>query len=148
MCFGLLALSLETIAIPLTDVQDTEHVKREKDGLTVLKEVSSILQSMDESTASEAGKLSEIVEQKLSEEQSQEVVSHEKASNQEACRKAFLQHGIAVRVGLMQLSRNAHRDSNQILRAHQQHGKRSPRTTTKRSATTHTSQDYFDYFGD
>ena len=33
---------------------------------------------MDESTASEAGKLFEIVEQKLSEKQLQEVVSHEK----------------------------------------------------------------------
>ena len=48
-----------------------------EDGLTVLKEVLSTPQSMDELTASEADKLSEIVEQKLSEEQSQEVVSHE-----------------------------------------------------------------------
>ena len=146
VCFGLLALSLGTTAVPLTSVQDSEQVKREKDGLTVLKEVLSTLQSMDESTVSEAGKLSEIMEQKLSGEQSQEVVSHEKASNQEARHRAFLQH--ALRVGLMQLSHDAHRDSNQRLRAHQQRGKRSPRATTKRSATAHTSQDFFDYFGD
>ena len=94
----------------------------------------------------EVVKLSVIVEQKLSEEQSQELVSHEKASNHKAHRRAFLQH--ALWVGLMQLSHDTHRDSNQRLRAHQQRGKCSPRATTKRSATTHTSQDYFDYFGD
>ena len=48
----------------------------------------------------------------------------------------------------MQLSCDAHKDSNQRLRVHQQRGKHSSRATTKHSATAHTSQDFFDYFGD
>ena len=126
VCLALLTLSLGTTAVPLTDVRDNEQVNQEKNGLVMLKEILSTLQSMDESTASEAGKLSQIVEQKLSEEQSQEVVSHEKASehelasiqatNQEVRCRAFLQH--ALQVSLMQLSREAHRSSNQKLIAY------------------------------
>ena len=98
VCLALLMLRLGTTVVPLTDVWDNEQVNQEKNGLAVLKEILSTLQSMDESTASEAGKL------KLSEEQSQEVVSHEKvsehelasvqATNQEVRHRAFLQHAL------------------------------------------------------
>ena len=68
VCLALLTLSLGTTAVPLTDVWDNEQVNQEKNGLAMLKEILSTLQSMDDSTASEASKLSEMVEEKLSEE--------------------------------------------------------------------------------
>ena len=122
VCLGVLGLGLGTTAVPLAHVQIDEQAKGGKDGLILLREILSSLQSVEESTIDESDELSEMVVQKLSEEQSRDATHKEVSEqllsdkqnselNQDAHRRAFLQR--ALRIGLMQLlSREADRESN------------------------------------